>query len=214
MAYTHLHNIISNWQKTGCIEENRIRKIQSLKGNFIRKEVSQNREIPIAEALRHQIEVQKRLEEQLDIIVDLAQGKYLHAVLEKAQRTLSMEGSGNNLEASRAQFIEFNSALSNFMKNMNNKDSKQSISYVNDFYSKVHGSGFHNYHEVIRREENIVQTPKIEEARVKTRKKAQSIRTNRDRERPQRVGMANGGGSVDEAKARRRPKDDESATVA
>ncbi|KAL4276505.1 hypothetical protein AHAS_Ahas20G0213900 [Arachis hypogaea] len=77
-----------------------------------------------------------------------------------------MEGSGNNLEASRAQFIEFNSALSNFMKNMNNKDSKQSISYVNDFYSKVHGSGFHNYHEVIRREENIVQTPKIEEGSI------------------------------------------------
>ncbi|RYQ79123.1 hypothetical protein HN51_018842 [Arachis hypogaea] len=52
-----------------------------------------------------------------------------------------MEGSGNNLEASRAQLTEFNSALYNFMENMNNKDSKQSIFDMNDFYSKVHGSG-------------------------------------------------------------------------
>ncbi|KAL4338497.1 hypothetical protein AHAS_Ahas12G0216100 [Arachis hypogaea] len=51
-----------------------------------------------------------------------------------------MEGSGNNLEASRAQLTEFNSALYNFMENMNNKDSKQSIFDMNDFYSKVHGS--------------------------------------------------------------------------
>ncbi|XP_020997585.1 myb family transcription factor PHL11 [Arachis duranensis] len=128
-------------------------------------------EIPIAEALRHQIEVQKRLEEQLEVQKKLqmrieAQGKYLQAVLEKAQRTLSMEGSGNNLEASRAQLTEFNSALSNFMENMNNKDSKQSILDMNDFYSKVHGSCFHNYHEVIRREENIDQKPKIEEGSI------------------------------------------------
>ncbi|XLS78211.1 hypothetical protein HN51_062436, partial [Arachis hypogaea] len=52
------------------------------------------------------------------------------------------------------------------MENINNKDSKQSISDMNDFYSKVHGSGFHNYLEVIRREENIDQTPKIEEAMI------------------------------------------------
>ncbi|XLS97689.1 hypothetical protein HN51_040424 [Arachis hypogaea] len=77
-----------------------------------------------------------------------------------------MEGSGNNLAASRAQFTVFNSALSNFMENMNNKDSKQIISDVNDFYSKVHGSGFYNYHEVIRREENIDQRPKIEEGSI------------------------------------------------
>ncbi|XLT09203.1 hypothetical protein HN51_054996, partial [Arachis hypogaea] len=106
-------------------------------------------EILIAEALRHQIEVQKRLKEQLEVQKKLqmrieAQGKYLQAVLEKAQRILSMEGSGNNLEASRAQLTEFNSALSNFMENMNNNDSKQSILDMNDFYIKVHGSGFHN----------------------------------------------------------------------
>ncbi|XLR69512.1 hypothetical protein S83_020184, partial [Arachis hypogaea] len=47
-------------------------------------------------------------------------------LLEKAQMSLSMKGSGNNLEASRAQLTEHNYTLSNFMENMNNKDSKQS----------------------------------------------------------------------------------------
>ncbi|KAL4287155.1 hypothetical protein AHAS_Ahas19G0157900 [Arachis hypogaea] len=75
--------------------------------------------IPIAETLRHQIEIQKRLEEQLDIRIE-AQEKYLQVVLEKAQRTLSMEGSGS----------------------------------------------FHNYHEVIRGEENIDQKPKIKEGSI------------------------------------------------
>ncbi|MED6144409.1 hypothetical protein PIB30_015413 [Stylosanthes scabra] len=116
-------------------------------------------EIPITEALRQQIEVQKRLEEQLEVQKKLqmrieAQGKYLQAVLEKAQRTLSMERSGNNLEASRAQLTEFNSALSNFMENMNNKDSKESI------------LDFPNYHEVVEREENIDKKPKIEEGSI------------------------------------------------
>ncbi|MED6179507.1 hypothetical protein PIB30_001804 [Stylosanthes scabra] len=130
-------------------------------------------EIPITEALRQQIEVQKRLEEQLEVQKKLqmrieAQGKYLQAVLEKAQRTLSMEGSGNNLEASRAQLTEFNSALSNFMENMNNKDSKESILDMNNgFYSKgPPGSSFPNYHEVVERGENIDKKPKIEEGSI------------------------------------------------
>ncbi|XP_027361549.1 myb family transcription factor PHL11 isoform X3 [Abrus precatorius] len=120
-------------------------------------------EIPIAEALRRQIEVQKRLEEQLEVQKKLqmrieAQGKYLQAVLEKAQRNLSLDGPGS-LEASRAQLTEFNSALSNFMENMN-KDSKDNIVEVNDFYNKSHGSPFH-YQEV-GRGENRDQKPKVE----------------------------------------------------
>ncbi|CAJ1930994.1 unnamed protein product [Sphenostylis stenocarpa] len=120
-------------------------------------------EIPIAEALRHQIEVQKRLEEQLEVQKKLqmrieAQGKYLQAVLEKAQRTLSSDGSVS-LEASRAQLTEFNSALSNFMENMN-KDCKENIIEVNEFYSKNHGSACH--YEEVRREQHRDQKPKIE----------------------------------------------------
>ncbi|BAT99712.1 hypothetical protein LR48_Vigan06g068800 [Vigna angularis] len=120
-------------------------------------------ETPIAEALRHQIEVQKRLEEQLEVQKKLqmrieAQGKYLQAVLEKAQRTLSLDGSGG-LEASRAQLTEFNSALSNFMENMN-KDSKENIIEVTGFYNKNHGSAFH--YEEVGREQNRDQKPKID----------------------------------------------------
>jgi len=87
-----------------------------------------------------------------------AQGKYLQAVLEKAQRTLSLDGSGS-LETSRAQLTEFNSALSNFMENMN-KDSKESIIEVTDFYNKNHGSAFR--YEEVGREQNRDQKPKIE----------------------------------------------------
>lgn len=116
-------------------------------------------EIPIAEAMRCQIEVQKRLEEQLEVQKKLqmrieAQGKYLQAMLEKAQRSLSLDGPGS-LEASRAQLTEFNSVLSNFMENMK-KDSKENIIEVSDFYSKSHDSAFH-YQEVGRD-----QKPKVE----------------------------------------------------
>ncbi|XP_020206391.1 myb family transcription factor PHL11 isoform X3 [Cajanus cajan] len=116
-----------------------------------------------SKALRHQIEVQKRLEEQLEVQKKLqmrieAQGKYLQAVLEKAQKSLSLDGPGS-IEASRAQLTEFNSALSHFMENMN-KDSKQNIIDVNDFYSKSHGSAL-QYQEVVRGE-NRDQKPKVE----------------------------------------------------
>lgn len=87
-----------------------------------------------------------------------AQGKYLQAVLEKAKRTFSLDGPGI-VEASRAQLTEFNSALSNFMENVN-KDSKENIVDMNDFYNKGHGSAFH-YQEV-GREENMDQKPKVE----------------------------------------------------
>ncbi|KAL2348841.1 hypothetical protein Fmac_002841 [Flemingia macrophylla] len=120
-------------------------------------------EIPIAEALRHQIEVQKRLEEQLEVQKKLqmrieAQGKYLQAVLEKAQKSLSLDGPGS-IEASRARLTEFNSALSHFMENLN-KGSKENILGVSDFYSKSQGSALH-YQEVVRGE-NRDQKPKVE----------------------------------------------------
>lgn len=87
-----------------------------------------------------------------------AQGKYLQAALEKAQRSISLDGSGT-LEASRAQLSEFNFALSNFMENMN-RDSKDDIMDMNDFYNKSHSSAFH-YQEG-EREDYEDQKPKIE----------------------------------------------------
>ncbi|CAL0311769.1 unnamed protein product [Lupinus luteus] len=126
------------------------------------------REIPIAKALRHQIEVQKRLEEQLEVQRKLqmrieAQGMYLQAVLEKSQRSFSMDGP-DRLEASRAKLNEFNSALSKFMENVN-KDCKENLVEMNDLYRKGHGSSsFQIYQGGI--EENKDQKPKVEEGTI------------------------------------------------
>lgn len=88
-----------------------------------------------------------------------AQGKYLQAVLEKAQTSLPQDGPGN-LDASKAQLAEFNSALTNFMENMN-KDSKENILDMNEFHNKNHAQAF-NYQEVIGTEEHKELKPQVE----------------------------------------------------
>ncbi|GER57601.1 homeodomain-like superfamily protein [Striga asiatica] len=86
---------------------------------------SEQGEIPISEALRSQIEVQKRLQEQLEVQKKLqmrieAQGKYLQAILEKAQQSLSSDANHSQcLESTKAQLTDFNLALSSFMQNVN-----------------------------------------------------------------------------------------------
>ncbi|KAI4327994.1 hypothetical protein L6164_020394 [Bauhinia variegata] len=124
-------------------------------------------EMPIAEALRRQIEVQKRLEEQLEVQKKLqmrieAQGKYLHSMLDKAQKSLTLDVNGaSGLEEAKAQLTDFNSGLSNFMDNMN-KSSKDNMMDMNDFYKKNHGSGFQIYQEGERQEDKD-HKPKIAE---------------------------------------------------
>ncbi|XP_058188984.1 myb family transcription factor PHL11 [Rhododendron vialii] len=113
---------------------------------------SEQGEMPIAEALRCQIEVQKRLQEQLEVQKKLqmrieAQGKYLQAILDKAQKnlTLDMNCSGS-LEATRAQLNNFNLALSNLMENMNEETTNENIVEkritTNDIHMKTNGSLF------------------------------------------------------------------------
>ncbi|XP_022746537.1 myb-related protein 2-like [Durio zibethinus] len=78
-----------------------------------------NKGIPIGEALQMQIEVQRRLHEQLEVQRHLqlrieAQGKYLQAVLEKAQETLGRQSLGTvGLEAAKVQLSELVSKVSN-----------------------------------------------------------------------------------------------------
>jgi hypothetical protein len=49
-----------------------------------------------------------------------AQGKYLQAILEKAQKSLSFDMNGpSTIEATKAQLTDFNLALSSLMENMN-----------------------------------------------------------------------------------------------
>lgn len=81
-------------------------------------------ETPLADALKYQIEVQRKLHEQLEVQKKLqmrieAQGKYLQTILEKAQSNLSYHATGAaNLEATRSQLTDFNLALSGFMDNV------------------------------------------------------------------------------------------------
>ncbi|XP_039040730.1 myb-related protein 2-like isoform X2 [Hibiscus syriacus] len=78
-----------------------------------------NKGLQIGEALQMQIEVQRRLHEQLEVQRHLqlrieAQGKYLQAVLEKAQETLGRQNLGNTgLEAAKVQLSELVSKVSN-----------------------------------------------------------------------------------------------------
>lgn len=77
-----------------------------------------NKGLHISEALQMQIEVQRRLHEQLEVQRHLqlrieAQGKYLQAVLEKAQETLGKQNLGTvGLEAAKVQLSELVSKVS------------------------------------------------------------------------------------------------------
>ncbi|KAK4790542.1 hypothetical protein SAY86_017846 [Trapa natans] len=78
-----------------------------------------NKGLHLSEALQMQIEVQRRLHEQLEVQRHLqlrieAQGKYLQAVLEKAQETLGRQnlGSAAGLEAAKVQLSELVSKVS------------------------------------------------------------------------------------------------------
>ncbi|KAB2632137.1 myb family transcription factor APL [Pyrus ussuriensis x Pyrus communis] len=116
--------------------------------------------IPLSEALKCQIEVQNRLQEQLVVQKKLqmrieAQEKYLQAILEKAQKGLTLDVKGSHdMEATRAQLTDFNLALSNFLENMSEQDRRgNTAEMMNDAYKnkkkikiqsfKVEGGSIH-----------------------------------------------------------------------
>ncbi|KAK4364723.1 hypothetical protein RND71_016081 [Anisodus tanguticus] len=90
-------------------------------------------EATISEAVRCQIEVQKRLHEQLEVQQKLqmrieAQGKYLQAILDKAQRSFSTDmNSPNAVDETRAQLTDFNLALSNLMGYMHGDNRDETV---------------------------------------------------------------------------------------
>ncbi|KAJ7981168.1 Myb family transcription factor family protein [Quillaja saponaria] len=77
-----------------------------------------NKDVHLSEALQMQIEVQRRLHEQLEVQRHLqlrieAQGKYLQAVLEKAQETLGKQNLGVvGIEDAKLQLSELVSKVS------------------------------------------------------------------------------------------------------
>ncbi|KAG6389669.1 hypothetical protein SASPL_151142 [Salvia splendens] len=90
---------------------------------------SEQGDVPLAEAVRCQIEVQRTLQEQLEVQKRLqmrieAQGKYLQAILERAQLSLS----ANSNHSTKAQLTDFNLALSSFIHtvNGNNRNGEES----------------------------------------------------------------------------------------
>ncbi|CAL5355624.1 unnamed protein product [Camellia sinensis] len=111
---------------------------------------SEQGELPIAEALRCQVEVRKRLQKQLEVQKKLqmrieAQGKYLQTIIEKAQKslTLDMNFPAVSLEATRAQLTNFNLALSNLMENVDGEvrnENNIQKSLLNDINRKANGS--------------------------------------------------------------------------
>ncbi|KAM1833564.1 hypothetical protein ACFX13_023374 [Malus domestica] len=123
--------------------------------------------LPLSEELKCQIEVQNRLQEQLEVQKKLqmrieAQGKYLQAILEKAQNGLTLDVKvPDNIEGTRAQLTDFNLALSNFMENMGEQDRGGNTIEMNDIYKKHNGSTFQIYEEGIR-EENKDTKLKVE----------------------------------------------------
>ncbi|KAJ4829434.1 hypothetical protein Tsubulata_006629 [Turnera subulata] len=103
-------------------------------------------EMAISEAIKDQIEVQKTLQPQLEVRKTLqmrieAQGKYLEAILHKAQKSLSLNADGNgNLEETRAQLTNFNLALSSLIDDLDGEDRKADIMDLKDVIGKVNGS--------------------------------------------------------------------------
>ncbi|KAI3983685.1 hypothetical protein MKX01_001089, partial [Papaver californicum] len=124
-------------------------------------------EIPFAEAIRYQIDVQRKLHEQLEVQKKLqmrieAQGKYLQAILDKAQTNLSLDtNSTRNFDATtKTQLTNFNLALSGLMDNMVEQENQQAIAeqhnltsnsnalLLNDTeISRNHSSAFQLYRE-------------------------------------------------------------------
>ncbi|XP_038992667.1 myb-related protein 2-like isoform X2 [Hibiscus syriacus] len=107
----------------------RIYEVNSSPMNNLSIGAQANKGIQIGEALQMQIEVQRRLHEQLERHLQLrieAQGKYLQSVLEKAQETLHRQNLGTvGLEAAKVQLSELVSKVSNQCLNSAFSDLKE-----------------------------------------------------------------------------------------
>ncbi|KAF0892288.1 hypothetical protein E2562_014856 [Oryza meyeriana var. granulata] len=128
-------------------------------------------EIPLADALRYQVEVQRKLQEQLEVQKKLqmrieAQGRYLKEILEKAQKNTSLDANGSaNLVSTRSQITDINLALSDFMDNATqvHEENSELVKAVSDDDLKVNNLGFQLYHVGSQESKDVKYTPKTED---------------------------------------------------
>ncbi|KAJ9541290.1 hypothetical protein OSB04_027796 [Centaurea solstitialis] len=117
-----LYHLKSHLQKyrLGIVPQARDRMVETDEIHMSNSSVGPqtNKNLQINEALQMQIEVQRRLHEQLEVQRHLqlrieAQGKYLQAVLEKAQETVGRQNLGAvELETAKVQLSELVSKVS------------------------------------------------------------------------------------------------------
>lgn len=105
------------------------------------------------------LQVQKKLQMRIE-----AQGKYLQAILEKAQKTLSFDiHSEEKVEEKRAQLTNFNLPLSSLMDSTNEADRKPNMAQMNDVIpTKANFSAaFHGDREEHKHVKRIVEGDSI-----------------------------------------------------
>lgn len=117
-------------------------------------------EMPLAEALRYQIEVQRKLHEQLEVQKKLqmrieAQGKYLQTILEKAQKSLSLDinSTAGNQDSTGPDIAGFNLALSGLIEDVDGACEEEktelgkAIIAGNNLKKSTHTSAFQLYQD-------------------------------------------------------------------
>uniref|UniRef100_A0A0E0KUQ4 HTH myb-type domain-containing protein n=1 Tax=Oryza punctata TaxID=4537 RepID=A0A0E0KUQ4_ORYPU len=128
-------------------------------------------EMPLADALRYQVEVHRKLQEQLEVQKKLqmrieAQGRYLKEILEKAQKNISLDANGSaNLSSTRSQITDINLALSGFMDDATqvHEENNELVKAISDDNLKVNTLGFQLYHVGNQESKDVKCTPKTED---------------------------------------------------
>ncbi|RLM73396.1 myb family transcription factor APL-like [Panicum miliaceum] len=130
-------------------------------------------EMPLADALKYRIQVQRKLQEQFEVQKKLqmrieAQGKYLRAILEKAERNIPFDANApsDNIDSTRSQLMDFNLALSGFMDNATQvceESNEQLVKAISDDNHKDN-LGFQLYQLGSQEAKEDKWTPKTEES--------------------------------------------------
>lgn len=130
------------------------------------------REIALSDALRYQIQVQRKLQEQTEVQKKLqmrieAQGKYLKTILEKAQTNISFHtNASNGIESTRSQLMDFNLALSGFMNNATQvcKEHREQLVKAMSDENDKDSLGLQLYHLGSQEAKEVKCTPKTEDS--------------------------------------------------